>query len=344
MPHGRPCALIVALHVALATMLVACIAPCPGVDALPNPVPVLTLSLTPTQLQAHVTQTQNGPVMFGGNATVEAAFGFMTVTVTLSASCIWPAIVSPSTMTFTSTQSQLFHVTVVVPPRTSALGIGQLIISGTAKAPGMPTATATANAVVTVDQYFVFDISTPDSTLAGAAPGRTVSGRFTINNTGNGLDSFRIALTDPSDAVALYSGRTSVDIQQQESAAIDFSLTVSSDATYATGTNVGISFTVTSIEAENEGTALSQTLPFLLVFGPPPAVVPEGPDAPDGNETAVPDDDSGGGGGEAAAAVAIVAAVVLMVAAVVLVTRRRERIPAEAVEVPVEVEPSPAQT
>jgi len=329
--------------VAIAALLEACIAPGPVADALPNPVPVLTLQLTPTQLQAHVTTTQNGPVMFGGNATVEAAFGIMTVTVTLSPSCIWPAIISPSTMEFKEARPQPFHVTVVVPPRTSALEIGQLIVSGTAKAPGMPTATATANAVVTVAQYYMFELATRNDTLAGAAPGGTVAGRLTINNTGNGLDTFRIALEDPAGVVAHYSGRTHIDVQHEEGAAIDFSLTIASTAAYGKGATVGISFNVTSVEAGSAGIALSHELALLLVFGPPSSTGPGTSGGPIGNETGVP----GGGGdaeaGEAATAVSIVAAVVLAVAVVVLATRRRGRSPVEAVEAPVEVEPTPAQ-
>jgi hypothetical protein len=338
--HGRPCAFIVSLLMALVTLLATCMAPSTVVEALPNPIPVLTLQLTPTQLEAHVTQTTNGAVMFGGNATVEAAFGFMTVTVTLSASCIWPAILSPSTMEFKSAMPQPFYVTVVVPPRTSALEVGQLIVSGTAKAPGMPVATATANAVVTVGQYYMFGLGTPNDTISGAWPGGEVAGRLTINNTGNGLDTFRIALNDPKDVVALYSGRTTIDISGDSSGSVDFRLTISSSVTYGTGDYIGISLTVTSVEAENAGIALSQTIPFLLAFGRPSTPGPDGPDVPDGNETAVPDGDSGGGGGEAATAVTVVAAVVLVVAVVVLSTRRRGRAPAEAVEVPVEVEPA----
>ncbi len=337
MRPGRPVELGVAIPVAIAVLLVACIATGPGADALPNPVPVLTLQLTPTQLQAHVTPTQNGPVMFGGNATVEAAFGFMTVTVTLSASCIWPAIISPSTMEFKDSKPQPFYVTVVVPPKTSALMIGQLIVSGTAKAPGMPVATATANAVVTVAQYHMFELSTRNDTLYGAAPGASVSGRLTINNTGNGLDTFSIAMQDPTGVVALYSGRTSIDVHEEESAGVDLRLTVSSGASYPTGTSVGISFIVTSVEAENAGIALSHELAFLLVFGTPSTAGPDAPGGPDINETVVPDDDGGGSSGEAVTAMTFVAGVVLVVAIVVLTTRRRNRPDVEAAEAPIEV-------
>ena len=317
--------------------------PASQVSGLPSPVPVLTLDLTPIQQTVHINCTLNDAVMFGGNATVELGFQMQRVTVTLSSSCIWPTCLSPTELEFTRSETQMFYVTVTVPPGTSSLEVGQLTVLGMAKAPGMPTSTGQANAVVTVAQYYGLELDARNNTLTGVIPGGTTSGRFTIKNAGNGLDSFRIALNDPRGVVSIYSGRPGVDVKGNESAAVDFTLTVSPNATYGTGTIVIVSFKVTSVEAENSGIALTRTIAFSLVFGPASPTEPDKPGAPDGNETAVPDGDSGGGGGEAATAMAIVAAVVLVVAAVVLATRRRERVPSEADEVPLEVEPAHVQ-
>jgi hypothetical protein len=117
----------------------------------PNPVPVLSLELSPNMLEASVTHNQNGPVTFNGTATVEQ-LRFITSTVTLSVTCIWTSIVTPSTLEFNGPGEKTFHATVIVPPMESSLSVGQVIVSGTCRAPGMPVAVAQANGVVTVAQ------------------------------------------------------------------------------------------------------------------------------------------------------------------------------------------------
>jgi hypothetical protein len=231
-------------------------------DAALNPVPVLTLSLVPTQLEARVTNSQNGPVMFGGNATVEKFSGNLErVTVTLSASCIWPAIVSPTTMVFTNMQPQPFYVTVVVPPKTSSLEIGQLIISGTAKAPGMPAATATANAVVTVAQYFKLSIGA-DTPLREVKPGDITYNTVNIYNEGNGLDSFELEVTNTKDLLKkqfnVIIERTSIDIQQEEYAQIKITIQTPQGFRLWARDLVLVTLKVNSVEARNNNLLYSQ--------------------------------------------------------------------------------------
>ncbi len=207
----------------------------PGARAAPNPIPVLTLSLSPIQQQAVVTPTQNGPVQFSGNATVDF-LPIFTCTVTLSASCIWPAIISPSTMEFSeSGRPQQFYVTVVVPPATNSREIGTLIVSGSAKAPAMPVATATANAVVTVKQYFCCEVLM-DRTSATVGPGDAVEFHCLVTNKGNGLSSFAIGAVDVPAALNVTFPRTSYDLQQSESYNWTVTVRVAADAapgTYA---------------------------------------------------------------------------------------------------------------
>jgi hypothetical protein len=231
-------------------------------DAALNPVPVLTLSLAPTQLEARVTNSQNGPVMFGGNATVEKFSGSLErVTVTLSASCIWPAIVSPSTMVFTNMVPQPFYVTVVVPPKTSALEIGQLIVSGTAKAPGMPTASATANAVVTVGQYFKLSIGA-DTPLREVKPGDITYNTVNIYNEGNGLDSFELEVINSKDLLKkefnVIIERTSIDIQQEEYAQIKITVQTPQGFRLWARDLVLVTLKVNSVEARNNNLLYSQ--------------------------------------------------------------------------------------
>ena len=118
-------------------------------EAAPNPIPILSPSLYPNQLQAKVTQAQLGAVTFGGNATVEKIQGIERVTVTLQAivNTGWPVVLSPQTIAFINPGNQKFQVTVIVPPSTSSLLVGNVIVTGSAKAPGLAPIPAAASAV-----------------------------------------------------------------------------------------------------------------------------------------------------------------------------------------------------
>jgi hypothetical protein len=122
------------------------------VRAAPNPIPILSLSLSPSQLEAHVTDTELGAVTFTGNATVEQ-LQLMSSTVTLQAvvNTGWPVVLSPQTIPFDGPGTEKFYVTVIVPPATSSLETGTVIVTGNCKAPGLAPIVASASAVVTVD-------------------------------------------------------------------------------------------------------------------------------------------------------------------------------------------------
>lgn len=295
-----------------------------------NPVPVLTLSITPSQLQAIVTETQNGPVMFTGNATVDM-LPFMTVTVTLSASCIWPAILSPSTMTFEDTRPQQFFVTVVVPPRTSSMEVGTLIVSGTAKAPGMPIVTASANAVVTVRQYFGLEVSVLGGPFEGLHEGSTVTGKLSVNNSGNGPDSVTIDLLDPQGIISTRDMNRGVDVTHDKVLEVPFTLHVNGSLGRMENVSRDIAFVCTSTEARNLGLDYTKTAWCTLSFGTTPASpgggVPPGGGGDDGGRRLT--DDSGG------IPLAVVVLLVLIVVLTVISFLGRERGRPE--EVPVDL-------
>ena len=115
------------------------------VVSAPNPVAVLYLSLEPWQQKAHVTDTQLGAVTFNGTATVEM-LPRMSCTVTLQVvvNTGWPAVIDPQTISFSGSGSASFLVTVIVPPNTSSLETGNVIVTGSAKVPGMAPVVASA--------------------------------------------------------------------------------------------------------------------------------------------------------------------------------------------------------
>jgi hypothetical protein len=172
------------------------------VEAAPNPIPILSLSLFPSQLQAKVTQSQLGAVTFGGNATVEKIQGIERVTVTLAAvvNTGWPVVISPQTIPFINPRTERFQVTVIVPPATSSLLTGNVIISGTAKAPGLAPIPASASAVVTVSQYFKLRIEA-ESPLREVKPGDLTFNVVNVYNDGNGQDTFELEIENNKDLV-----------------------------------------------------------------------------------------------------------------------------------------------
>jgi hypothetical protein len=231
-------------------------------EAALNPVPVLQLALSPNALEAHVTNSQNGPVSFSGNATVEKLSGSLErVTVTLSATCVWTAIVTPSTMIFSVPGTQQFWVTVIVPPKTSSLEVGQVIVSGTARAPGMPVAVAQANGVVTVDQFYKVSLGS-DSPLREVQPADLTFGVINIYNEGNGIDSFEIEVENSKELQDkewnIIIERTSVDVSAEEFKQIKVTIQTPQKWTIWTKKIQLVTIKVVSAEARNANILYSQ--------------------------------------------------------------------------------------
>jgi hypothetical protein len=190
-------------------------------EAAPNPIPILSLSLFPSQLQAKVTQSQLGAVTFGGNATVEKIQGIERVTVTLQAvvNTGWPVVLSPQTIPYINPRTERFQVTVIVPPATSSLITGTIIVTGNAKAPGLAPIVASASAVVTVSQYFKLRIEA-ESPLREVKPGELTFNVVNVYNDGNGQDTFELEIENNKDLVknqwTVLLGSTDISIQQDE--------------------------------------------------------------------------------------------------------------------------------
>ena len=153
----------------------------------PDPIPVLSLSLSPTQLEAEVTADQLGAVTFGGTVTVEQ-LRIMSSTVTLQAvvSTGWPVVISPTTFEFTGSGSEEFILTIIVPPATNAMITGNVIVSGTLTAPLLSPVVASAGAVVTIATYYDIYIESDDR-FVQLSPGDSGEVILQIWNRGNGI-------------------------------------------------------------------------------------------------------------------------------------------------------------
>ncbi len=194
-------------------------------EAAPNPIPILSLALYPTQLQVKVTQSQLGAVTFGGNATVEKINNIERVTVTLQAvvNTGWPVVISPTTIPYIIAKTERFTVTVIVPPGTSSLHIGNVIVTGSAKAPGLSPIVASAQGVVTVAQYYKLRIEA-ESPLREVKPGELTYNVVNVYNDGNGQDTFELEIENNKDLVkaqwTVLLASTDISVQQEEYAPV----------------------------------------------------------------------------------------------------------------------------
>jgi hypothetical protein len=194
-------------------------------EAAPNPIPILSLSLFPSQLQAKVTQSQLGAVTFGGNATVEKMPNIQRVTVTLQAvvNTGWPVVISPQTIAYVDPRTERFTVSVIVPPATSSTLTGNVIVTGSAKAAGLAPVVASASAVVTVAQYFKLRIEA-EQPLREVRPGEITFNTVNVYNDGNGQDTFELEIENSRELAkaqwTVLLGSTDVSILQDEYAVI----------------------------------------------------------------------------------------------------------------------------
>ena len=238
-------------------------------EAAPNPVPILSLSLFPSQLQARVTQSQLGAVTFGGNATVEKISYVERVTVTLTAvvNTGWPVVISPSTMAFVDPGTQGFQVTVIVPPSTSSLLTGNVIVTGSAKAPALSPVMAAASGVVTVSQFFDLTIEA-EQPLRQVKPGELTYNVVNVHNEGNGQDTFELEVENNEklveDQYTVLLGSTDITVQQDEYQPVRVTVQTPQQWTLYTKRMTALVLKVTSSEARADNQLHTKTYPLYI--------------------------------------------------------------------------------
>jgi hypothetical protein len=195
-----------------------------------GPVPELSISLTPSQLQAEVSQSQLGAVTFGGEVTVDQ-MRLMSSTVTLTSvvNTGWPVVLSPQTIEFTGPGTENFQVTVIVPPSTSALLTGNVIVTGQCKAPGLAPVTSAASAVVTVSPYYLARIGVSDGNIMVDA-GEEQEIDLTVHNDANMDAQMRIYVLNKPKEVRVSFSETEFAVQQDENVTITLTVSAIGDA------------------------------------------------------------------------------------------------------------------
>ncbi len=190
-------------------------------EASANPIPIVSIQLNPSQMQAIITDSQLGAVSFSGTVMVDKIPGIERLIVTLTAvvNTGWPVVLSPMTMPFVNPGSRQFQVTVVVPPSTSSQIIGTLLVTGSAKAPGLAPIVSTASGVVTVAQFFKLRLET-ESPLREVSPGDITYNLVNVFNDGNSMDTIQVEIENIKDLVkegwTVLLGSTDVSVKADE--------------------------------------------------------------------------------------------------------------------------------
>ena len=130
--------------VLLSAALLVCL-PC----ASASPIPTITITLDQSSASVNATNFSQ-PVIFTGSVSVNKS-DFLSASVSLTSSVLegWNSVVSPETMTFTTTTPQSFMCTVEVPAGTAGGTEAQLTVEGTVVS-GILQAVSTAQATILV--------------------------------------------------------------------------------------------------------------------------------------------------------------------------------------------------
>jgi hypothetical protein len=162
--------------------------------AAQNPVPALSITLSPGERTAEITASQPGPVSFSGGYRVDKlAFERAIVTITGTMSTGWPLTISPATIQISGNAGLTgnFTVIVVVPAGELATNIGQLSLTGRATAGGLQSPPAIAQAIVSPRAYFRTVVAA-DTPFIESGYSNQVTLSFKVYNEGNVRDTIRI--------------------------------------------------------------------------------------------------------------------------------------------------------
>jgi hypothetical protein len=162
-------------------------------DATPVMIAVSVDIDEPTQ-EAQPTDQAPGIVTFTGQVSVDKLpVQRAVVTLESSVDAGWACQISPSTAVFTSTTPQSFDVTAVVPEGTLSTVAGKLLVRA-AMTSGGQTAEDTANATITVDQYYRLNVTCDAPYFEADRPGVSTTYKVMVLNKGNGPDSFGVVI------------------------------------------------------------------------------------------------------------------------------------------------------
>lgn len=161
-------------------------------EAAPNPIPIVSVSLYPTQKRAEVTNEEDATVSFGGNITVEQLEWITSqVTLTGSIDADWEISISPDSITFQGPGTVRFTASVTVPAGTNHTDKADLVVTASAKVPILAPTKATASAVVTVRNSSpipVWNLRITSPVQGAVVGGNSVTVRGTVTFSGSAIN------------------------------------------------------------------------------------------------------------------------------------------------------------
>ncbi len=238
--------------------------------------PTVSIGLEHTVQTANVAPGESGMVQFNVTVAVDKPPG-STIIVELMAEDTWDSsTVSPTNLQFQNSGEQTAHVSVIAPPGTGYLNVGEVVITGTWKtSPGGITGKANPTdgviGRIDIEQYHSFNLFAETYEKEGN-PGSKVTFELIINNNGNWRDTFAFQIENKKalnakDFVVKLS-QAQADIESHE----NFTLKVHLEVPIGTG-SLGehpITVQVTSISGLENGVP-AKTLTFKLSV-PPSAI------------------------------------------------------------------------
>jgi hypothetical protein len=154
-------------------------------------IPAVSMSLSPSSIEAVVTPTDNATVRFNGSVLVDLGeWGEAALYLFPSVDQGWAVSVSPPYLIFAGSEWQSFCVTAVVPAASTSMETAALKVDGFLRA-GTMTSTARTQAIITVRPYYNVsaESETPQKDIGiDAVTVLTVK----VHNLGNSVDSYAV--------------------------------------------------------------------------------------------------------------------------------------------------------
>lgn len=229
--------------------------------------PTVTIIVDEDTKNALVEPGKNGLVIFTGTIIVEpatdgGASSYYKLDLRATSIQGWPVSISPSSILFMSSGgSGHFSLSVRPPAATPCTEVDTVIIDGTCTtSPGeQQSEIPEERGTILIKQYYIFEVTCPNRQIVtGGGP---VVYPFSVHNSGNGVDTFEIAVAnsdslDSHDIKVYFSSKT-LTIERQKTGT--FTVTVQGGEGTGGYERFAVPIRITSEGSEAEGEAVSET-------------------------------------------------------------------------------------
>jgi hypothetical protein len=168
-------------------------------DASPNPVPVMSITLTYSGVTAAPSDYAPGSVADPAQLTIDKIPGErLVVDLTGSTDTGWPVTCVPPNLMMTTNKIVPFTVYIQVPMNTPASSVGVLHVTASGGGGGGLRSAASAEAIVTVAPFYKVFVTSP-MPFKEVPPGSTLTFMLDAYNLGNSVDTFYLDINNQGD-------------------------------------------------------------------------------------------------------------------------------------------------